>query len=138
MKKIIFAEEQIKRMIYLNDHHYSYRIIAEEMGCCIDTIRKFFQDNNIIKTKSLRQNHNLNENYFETIDTEEKAYLLGLLITDGSIKDKQNGRKSILRLQLKIEDEYMISRLRDELNSTNTIQYDKRIGKECAGIEIAN
>lgn len=32
----------------------------------------------------------------------------------------------------------MIKKLKTELNSSNTIQYDKRPGKECAGIEITN
>ena len=31
-----------------------------------------------------------NENFFETIDTEEKAYWLGFLYADGSIGDKKN------------------------------------------------
>ena len=138
MKRIVFTKEQIERIFYLNEHHYSYKAIAKEMSCCIDTIRKFFQDNNIIKTKSLKQNHNLNENYFEKIDTEEKAYLIGLLITDGSIRDGKNNHQSSLRLQLKIEDEYMIKKLKTELNSSNIIQYDNRPGKKCAGIEIVN
>lgn len=137
MRKIIFNEEQIEKMIYMNDHHYSYSAIAKEMNCCVDIIRTFFRNNNIIKTKSLK-NHDLNENYFETIDTEEKAYLLGLLITDGSIRKGKNNQQDGLRLQLKIEDEYMIKRLKAELNSSNVIQYDKRPGKACAGIEIHN
>lgn len=137
MKKIVFSKEQIERMIYLNEHHYSYSAIAKEMGCCADTIRTFFRENNIIKTKNLI-NHDLNENYFETIDTEEKAYLLGLLITDGSIRKGKDNHQDSLRLQLKIEDEYMIKRLKTELNSSNVVQYDKRPGKACAGIEIHN
>lgn len=138
MKKITFTEEQIERMLYLNSHHYSYKEIAKEMGCCADTIRKFFQKNNIIKTKNCYLNHDLIENYFEKIDTEEKAYFLGLLITDGSIRKGKANHQSSLRLQLKMEDEYMIKKLKTELKSSNVIQYDKRPGKECAGIEIVN
>lgn len=137
MKKITFTNEQIEKMIYLNEHHYSYLAIAKEMNCCADTIRKFFRDNNIIKSKN-NKNHNLSENYFENIDSEEKAYLLGLLITDGSIKKGKGTHSDTLRLQLKIEDEYMVKKLKEELKSSNVIQYDKRPGKSCAGIEIVN
>lgn len=138
MRKIVFNEEEINKILYLNEHHYSYKVIAKEMNCHADTIRKFFRDNNIIKIKSLQQNHDLRENYFAKIDTEEKAYFLGLLLTDGSIRKGKRGHQSTLRLQLKVEDEYMILNLKKALNSTNTIEYDKRPGKKCAGIEIVN
>lgn len=98
IKKIVFTKEQIERLIYLNNHHYSYRAMAEEMNCGQKVISDFFKENNILKTKSLKQNHDINENYFEKIDTEEKAYLLGLLLTDGSIRKGKNKSQSSLRL----------------------------------------
>ena len=33
--------------------------------------------------------HKFNHNYFKTIDTEEKAYILGFLYADGYNSDKQ-------------------------------------------------
>lgn len=33
--------------------------------------------------------HQFNHNYFKTIDTEEKAYILGFLYADGYNSDKQ-------------------------------------------------
>lgn len=33
--------------------------------------------------------------YFETIDTDEKAYFLGLLVADGCIQDKRSGQRAV-------------------------------------------
>lgn len=48
-------------------------------------------------------------NFFETIDSEEKAYFLGLMITDGSIVTSKEGKTSI-GLMLKEEDKYIIDK----------------------------
>lgn len=54
--------------------------------------------------------YKIKENYFETIDSEEKAYFLGLLFADGS-----NTGKYYTRLELKEEDEYIIRKLRNAI-----------------------
>lgn len=53
--------------------------------------------------------YQLNENYFETIDSREKAYFLGLLTADGCVhKPIPKKRKCRISLQLKMEDKYII------------------------------
>ena len=53
--------------------------------------------------------YQLNENYFETIDTREKAYFLGLLTADGCIHKPIPGKRHIrIALILKIQDKYII------------------------------
>jgi len=85
-KKRIFTEEEKQKIIDMNNRKYSYSKIGKEVGCCYETLVNFMKENNIVKTKSSLKNHDINENYFETIDTEEKAYFIGLLKTDGYIK----------------------------------------------------
>lgn len=76
----------------------------------------------------------LNHDYFETIDTEEKAYFLGLIAADGSIikhKKSKNGYSHILRLELMASDKYIIERLRDELKSNLQVrEYKKAINRD--------
>jgi hypothetical protein len=67
----------------------------------------------------------IDHNYFETIDTEEKAYFLGFLAADGCVrieKKSQNGYSYCIRLELKVEDKYIIEKLRDELKSDLTVK----------------
>lgn len=60
--------------------------ISREMGLYPQKVKSVLKDANIENISySKRANNNLLENYFETIDSEEKAYWLGWLITDGCI-----------------------------------------------------
>ena len=50
---------------------------------------------NNIEQKSKVVRYKFNEDYFETIDTEDKAYFLGFIVADGCISDKTNTIKII-------------------------------------------
>lgn len=53
----------------------------------------------------MSKKYKYNEDYFDSIDTEQKAYILGLLLADGSIY------KNKLTLSLSGEDGYMVDRV---------------------------
>lgn len=55
------------------------------------------------------------ENFFNEIDSEEKAYFLGLLYADGYVNDK--GYRSDIVLTLKIDDEYILEKFLNVLKS---------------------
>lgn len=57
--------------------------------------------------------------YFDVIDSEYKAYFLGLLITDGCVDDKR------VRICLKSEDKYILDIFKRELKVKN-LYYDPR------------
>lgn len=62
----------------------------------------------------------LDHDYFENIDTEHKAYFLGLIAADGSVMKQQkskNGYSHSLRLELMADDRYIIEHLKNELKS---------------------
>lgn len=48
-----------------------------------------------IKKRKKIQKHNFNEDYFEKIDTEDKAYFLGFIVADGNISKDTNCVKII-------------------------------------------
>lgn len=63
-----------------------------------------------------------NENYFEHINTEKKAYFIGLFITDGYIikqpkTEKRSRHSDIVGISLKNDDKYIIEELKRELLS---------------------
>jgi transposase len=60
---------------------------------------------NIRSASERKKVYLINSNFFETIDSEDKAYFLGLLIADGSINKNQ------IKLCLQKEDEYIIEEL---------------------------
>ena len=57
-----------------------------------------------------------NHRFFQTIDTEPKAYWLGFLAADGTITDRD------VHLQLALRDTEHLSRFRDALQATHSIR----------------
>lgn len=71
--------------------------------------------------------------YFETIDTEAKAYYLGLMLTDGNVhKMKRNTEQYRIQIALQSQDRDILERFKKELHSSNKIiHYQKDKRDEC-------
>lgn len=72
-----------------------------------------------------RFNKNVNHSYFDAIDTERKAYFLGLIYADGSIvqsysKDKKQRQKQLC-IALQEEDKYLLEELCKDIKPKKTI-----------------
>lgn len=106
-------------------------------GMTIEQIHQsFFKDkcskgaiNQVLRKLNItRQNGvqaTINHDYFETIDTEHKAYWIGLLLADGSISKKvyKNGSYTHnLRLELKASDRDLIEALVYDLESNKVVR----------------
>lgn len=68
---------------------------------------------NISSSKSSSRRYTLNENIFEIIDTEEKAYWLGFLLADGSICVRESTGQSTIKLNLASIDKNHIQKFLD-------------------------
>lgn len=63
-----------------------------------------------------------NHNYFEKIDTEHKAYYLGLFLADGNVcKLKRNTPQYVVQISLKSSDKYIIDEFRSEIHADTKI-----------------
>jgi len=78
--------------------------------------------------------YSFNENYFENIDTEDKAYWLGFVYADGFITSKRKHDNRSLGISLGIKDESHLQKLNYCLNSNTPV--NKYI--ETAGFGIGN
>jgi hypothetical protein len=63
----------------------------------------------------------LDEHYFDFIDNEEKAYFLGLLITDGWITKPKNKNMYDIGLSFKMEDRYLLEDYKKCINTDREI-----------------
>lgn len=110
--------------------------IASKYSCGSTTVSKIIRKNEISRTpKEATALRNLKRaesdprseyHYFDVIDSEEKAYWLGMLLADGSVSYKKGAYSVIFKL--KEEDGYMVDRLADIFGATR-----KDVSSICMG-----
>lgn len=70
----------------------------------------------------IRKN-NFNQNYFDVINTEDKAYFLGLLFADGNVYLKRNR----VQITLANQDSYILDKFNQCINSSAKLYIDRQI-----------
>lgn len=79
--------------------------------------------------------YTLNQYYFDSIDTEEKAYFLGLLYADGY----NNQQRFKISLKLQCGDLEILEKFNQEINSNRPIKLIKqKIGQNCFLLRISS
>lgn len=99
-----------KKIINLYKENWSASKIAKLFNVDVNTITKRLRDNDIEVKKKYRK-YLINEDYFESINTEEKAYWIGFLMADGY--------NSGIYIRIDIQDEGHLEKLRDEIYVNN-------------------
>lgn len=69
----------------------SVKDLCNKYNCSSQTINRHLKN---MKLKNNRQSKWVDDNYFDDIDNEEKAYLLGFLVADGCIREEIDTRSS--------------------------------------------
>lgn len=125
-KKLLrkIKEEQYDYIIdmYVN-HELSTKKIAEIIGVSDRTVAKMLVDNGVTLRPSGYISKVKNHSYFHDIDTEEKAYWLGWMMSDGSIVRHHSRKDRSLNISMcqKSECGYIIE------NFAKAISADKSI-----------
>lgn len=73
-----------------------------------------------IEANTYYHNPTLNRDYFSVIDTPDKAYFLGFLITDGNIGPENN-----VRLELQNRDAYILEKFNQCIGNSNPLRDDR-------------
>lgn len=118
------ANEWINRAIKLRKSGLSYAKIAKEIGKDKQTVSYYLKlegygpNEKYVRTNQNQPNKKyVNENYFENINTEEKAYWLGFMYADGCV----NSSRDSIELSLKEEDYDHIVKFKNALESEHII-----------------
>jgi intein-encoded DNA endonuclease-like protein len=123
MKKIIFTKKQQKQIIKLYDHKQGGNKIAKLFNVSKATIIRFLKEKSIpIKIKK----YFCDVDFFNKINTEEKAYWLGFLYADGCVR-KRNYLTYEVKLKLSFKDKKHIELFKKSIKSTNHVRdgFDK-------------
>lgn len=117
MKKIIFDKETQEKIIEKHNQHIGSRKIVKllNLNCSDSVIQRFLKNKKVESLKNYRK-YFFKENYFECIDTEEKAYWLGFLYADGCVF------KTTIRLNLSLKDIDVLKKFAESIQCTKEIE----------------
>lgn len=92
MHKIILSNNIVSEIIDLYQSGISTSKIGRQFNLSGEYIRCLLKNNNIYIRKyyEINKKHTINEYLFDCIDTQEKAYFLGILFADGNVHSKYN------------------------------------------------
>lgn len=125
-RKIITNEIKDEIIEFYLSYPMTLKTVSERFDICIPTVIKILKNTPKYK-KTIIYNPGVNERYFEIIDSDEKAYFLGLLIADGNVFiPKKDGRSASISLTLDMNDSYMLSNFNNALGLNHTIWSDSR------------
>ena len=107
-------EDTVNTVIKLYSEGKSEQYIEDNIGICRITIREILRNNNIqTRDNSQYRKYELNQDYFEKLDTNNKAYVLGFLYADGNVsKEKYN-----IQLSLQEGDKEILEKISKDMNS---------------------
>lgn len=132
---ILFNEEQSKDIIELYLSGLNQGEIARQYGCSKKAILNVLKRNNV-KMRSPSEayrTYSINDYYFDEIDNQDKAYMLGFLYADGCNSSYYDNNHYTVSMTLQMCDKYILDEMchkigmnRDAnviINSTNKKPY---------------
>lgn len=133
MSKHLSKENEIQIIEYYKTKPMTIKELCDKFNLCNVTIIKILNKYNIKRYNRTKLfSPQLDEHYFENIDNEEKAYFLGLIVSDGCIYS-QNIRSSMITITLQGCDKYILERFIKCIKSNKHITSD---GRGCFEIQI--
>lgn len=133
--EIIFSENEEKNIIDLyQNKNMSTVKIGKKYGCSHKKIAKVLEAYNIPRTGISRRKYRINENFFDKIDNQDKAYILGFLYADGcNYKPKQT-----VLMSLQEEDFDILEKIRVCMGNEHPLEYIDYSNKHDFGYTYKN
>ncbi len=111
-----FSNEDMNKIIAMYCSGISTYEIGELYNTTDETIRRWLDKNGIERRHSL---YTLDEHYFDKIDTQEKAYILGLLYADGYYNQKNH----TVSITLQEEDRHILEEINNLIKSDKPLRF---------------
>lgn len=126
MPKHISKEKEQAIITKYKEKPITFEQLATIFHISIPTAQKIIKKYRITPWKKNQLfSPDLKENYFENIDSDEKAYFVGLLTTDGCVFWK-NHKHAFISIELKATDKYILEQLMESVCCNRKLVYNKR------------
>lgn len=123
-KEISLKKEKLEELIseyFSKNKDLSIAQCSKDIHMDRATLRALLKRKNVHEKRNKRK---INSNFFENIDTEEKAYWLGFLSADGHIGKERNS----IKLALSKKDEEHVKKFKESIQSEHDIRTYKTGG----------
>lgn len=120
MANVRFLKADVERMFSMYERGKTQKAIAEAFETTQDRVSQLFKRFGFkcSSTNSRYYNNGLDKAYFDRIDSFDKAYFLGLIVSSGYVK---GGDYGIVSLSLDSHEQYVLELLRTSIGSDNQI-----------------
>ena len=127
------SEELIKEIQnYYVSNIVSIKTLSKKYAISTVTLSKVLK--NIPKHSKVElKNPMFNENFFETIDSEEKAYFLGFIIADGNVFDYNSNTQKAISITQSTKDKYILEKFKDSVKTNASIS-ELKDGTSCIAV----
>ena len=106
---------------YILQNYYTKtaRELAQEIGCSKEYVAKVWLENGL--SGKTNRSYYCDYNFFEVIDSEEKAYILGFIASDGNLY-KREGHQGQISIQLCKDDKQILEDILKVMNSNHPVK----------------
>lgn len=125
-------EKLIRLITDLHYEGYSQVDIAKKLNINRGTIKRWNDELHFIKPRTPGEAGKLknkiyqyDENFFESIDTHNKAYLLGYIVGDGMIADRKKSKRLVMVLAE--QDKQLLVDIAKEMNMQDALKFRKKV-----------
>ena len=123
----MFTQDEKNNII--NRYSKNFDSLAElsrDYSCATQTIKKLLLENNIhirsrgeqAKYTNMKRTKSCDDNYFSNINTYNKAWLLGFLASDGTIRKERNS----IKIGLSAKDKEILEKIKEEVKIERDIK----------------
>lgn len=121
------TQQELNEIKYKYSHGYSVQQLSDEYNISTDNLNNRIANNKWTKTKR-KTHYYCDETYFDTIDTEHKAYWLGFLFADGYItskkyKEKHGEESQCVGFSISTKDIEMFVKFRTDLKTNYPVHF---------------
>jgi len=126
-KANVLIEKNIEEISLLYENGMSITKIGKKLSIDRKAIARLLKNNNIKSRDGFyyARKYNVNEHYFDVIDTEEKAYILGFIYADGNNLYRYNR----ISIHLSKTDEEILKKISNILYGKEILKYNQKTNK---------
>lgn len=121
--EVVLSEDNIKDICSRYINFETTEEIAKTYELCGNTVAKILKQNNITLRPAYRRSQVSKHDYFSVIDSIDKAYFLGWMISDGAIIESKTrpNRQKVISLEIHNDDRQILELFAKMLGANNDI-----------------